>query len=166
MPTNAGARSATLSSSFEELKAAAAALNQSSDEFSHGVEKLDDALRDLNLGVTAWVTCVNYQDPQQPQFTTVHQLGYAKVGNRRGLALRVVEYDGMDEDDDGEHVSDEWLFGDAPREMRLTAIEHVPSLVKALVKATKAMAGTVAEKAAVALELAGEVEKIGKVGNL
>ena len=101
---------------------------------------------------------MTYQDPEQPQYSTAEQLGYAKVGNRRGLALRVVEYDGMGDED----VADEWLFGDAPREMRLTAIDHVPSLIQALVKATKKLAGTVSEKATVALELAGEVEKIGK----
>lgn len=161
MPTDADARAAKLQSSFQKLTVAASALNQSSDRFGAAVAKLDSALSNLNLGVTAWVCYASYQDPNGSQYHSEEQLGYAKIGNKRGLALRIVEFDDLNDDSE---IKDSWLFGDAPRELRLGAIEHIPELIEVLVKEATKTAERVSDKATVALELAAQIEKIADKG--
>jgi len=159
MPTDGDARALKLQVSFQQLGVAASALNQSSDRFGAAVSKLDAALTALNLGVTAWFCYVNYQDPQGSQYRTEEQLGYAKIGNKRGLALQIVEFDDINDD---YAIKDSWLFNDAPRELRLRAVEHIPDLIDKLVKETTRTAERVSRKATVALELATQVEKIAQ----
>jgi hypothetical protein len=161
MPTDADARAAKLQSSFQQLTVAASTLNQSSDQFGAAVSKLDSALTNLNLGVSAWFCYANYQDPEGSQYRTEEQLGYAKIGNRRGLALQIVAFDDVNDDYE---VKDSWLFNDAPRELRLRAVEYIPELIDALVKETTRTAERVSRKAVVALELAAQVEKIAERG--
>jgi L-lactate utilization protein LutB len=86
-------------------------------------------------------------------------LGYCKIGNRKGLSLRVVEFS-EDRGEVTEEVKDIWLFNDAPREIRLRAIEHIPDLIEELAKDTERMATRVVAKSGIASTLAEAINAI------
>lgn len=156
MATNADSR-AKLQSSFQELTAAADTLNTVSDALGAAISKLDAAFKKLNLGVSAWITFQNIPHENMPQYSAERRLGYAKVRGERGLALRVVEVDSIN---DEEEVSEEWLLADAPRELRLLALDHIQKLIDALVKQAALTAKRVKVKADEAIELADTIEAI------
>ncbi len=125
MPANAEIpspeQSEQISLAVEALRHHAAKLNEASAELANAVAPIDVVLKELNLGVKAWVSYDGVDDPIGVSWEDF--LGYAKVGGRWGLALsRVV---------DNEH-SEEWLFNDAPRLMRVAAVRHIPTLLQKL----------------------------------
>jgi hypothetical protein len=84
------------------------------------------------LGISVWVqlyggTTGAYDDHS---FWST-DIGYAKVDGKWGISLRKVEGDYSDPE--GEHV-EEWLFNDAPRSLRLEAVERIPDLLEKLSK--------------------------------
>src|ERR1700686_1961932 len=107
-------------SSFHKLSTVASALNLVSDELGKSVSEMDAALKKLNLGIPVWVLIQGWQD--QTSFWSDH-LGYQKISGKWGIALRVVSgFHGHEDDADVET----WLFNDAPRPLRLKAIEKIP----------------------------------------
>jgi hypothetical protein len=92
-------------------------------------------LKKLNLGITTWHKYDGGEDDHGDFWG--RYIGYAKVGGKWGLALSEasgnVAY-GIDSENS-------WLFNDAPRAHRIESVEHIPTLLQALVKdATKAAA--------------------------
>ena len=118
-----------ISASYKQLTAAASELNAVSDELGKFVTALDSALRRLNLGIATWLRLESREDGSGNY--TKRDLGYAKVGNKWGIALRTVS---------GNHNSveesniEEWLFNDAPRALRIESVEKLPDLFESLVK--------------------------------
>lgn len=115
-------------SSYQRLSVVASDLNKVSDELGKSVAELDAALKKLNLGITAWIDIHSNDDPQ----TATHwseELGYAKVAGKWGIALRTIsgDYNWPDQDD-----VEIWLFNDAPRALRLSAIGLIPALLEEL----------------------------------
>jgi hypothetical protein len=117
-------------SSFKQLAASATHLNAASDELSAVVCALDQALKGLGLGISAWVK-VSGDDDAQDGYHWSRDIGYSKVGNRWGIALRETSgnYNYPDDDD-----SESWLFADAPRWLRIESIGKIPDLLEHLVK--------------------------------
>src|SRR2546425_10149850 len=109
---------------FRKLEASATKLNTVSDELGESITALDAALKRLNLGVPAWTKFAGDFDGNTGSYWA-RDLGYAKVGGKWGIALRT--RDGDAGDPDSEDV-ERWLFNDAPRALRLQAIDHVPAL--------------------------------------
>jgi hypothetical protein len=111
--------------SFSNLKSIAAELNQVSDEISQPVKQIDNALKDLNLGIPTWLRIKRLTNEDE-EFYEDHDLGYAKVERKWGIALRASsgEFAG------GDVESKEWLFADAPRSLRLEGIEKLPELLE------------------------------------
>jgi hypothetical protein len=93
------------------------------------VGELDSSLKGLNLGISSWVSFARWEEP--PEWKNF-DVGYAKVGNRWGIAVRCVSGDFSIPQND--NTTDEWLFNDAPRYLRLQAIDRVPELLENLVK--------------------------------
>jgi hypothetical protein len=118
-----------ISASYKQLTAAAGELNAVSDELGKFVTALDAALRRLNLGIATWLRLESREDGSGNY--TKRDLGYAKVGNKWGIALRAMS---------GNHNSveesnvEEWLFNDAPRALRIESVEKLPDLFESLVK--------------------------------
>src|ERR1035438_8867986 len=119
MPSKSGTPSPNLQLSFQKLSQAANALNDSSETLGKAVIHLDIALSKLNLGVTSWICFYNIREDDSSQYHSEEQLGYAKIENKRGLSLRVVEFDDINNES---HVESQWLFNDAPRDLRVKAI--------------------------------------------
>jgi hypothetical protein len=154
-PSDAESRSAKLQSSFKTLSAAANNLNAASDAFGEAVRAVDESLNKLNPGVEAWVVVSrSASDENAPWEVSEDRLGYAKTNGRWGLSLTTVEIDNEDGEED---TQGSWLFNDAPRGLRLRAIDHVPALVEALAREVGHTAKRVAESVEIAQQIAGSI---------
>lgn len=136
-----------ISSSIEHLAESATRLNSASDELARAIAPIDATLKKLNLGVTAWYKYADGQENDGSFWS--HNVGYAKVSGKWGLAISSVSGHQSYVDDE-----DEWLFNEAPRWMRVKAIDHIPDLLDALVKQADKVAGDLEKKRTHATELA------------
>jgi hypothetical protein len=129
-----------VSNSYQHLSAAASELNSLSDELAKFVQALDAALKKLNLGIASWIRLEGREDGSGNY--SKRDLGYAKVGGRWGIALRAINGNHNTPD---ESSMEEWLFNDAPRALRIEAVEKLPDLFEHLGKeaeqATKQIKG-------------------------
>src|SRR6476660_7415912 len=124
-----GSFSERVSSSYRQLSLAASHLNLVSDELGKSIGVLDAALRKLNLGIASWLRLDRWEDAFGNY--TSRYLGYAKINNRWGIALRTVNGNNNTPED---ATVEEWLFNDAPRALRIEAVEKLPDLFENLVK--------------------------------
>jgi len=119
-----------VSTSFSELSTAAADLNAVTDELGKCVAQIDEALKRLNLGLTVWVPISHWNGNRYNVNAFGSQdLGYAKINGKWGISLREAE---GDENDPDEPDVELWLFADAPRALRLSAIDKIPELLAKL----------------------------------
>ena len=127
-----------VSKQLSSLVATAASLNEASKKLSELIERIDEALQRLNLGVPAWVTV----EGGGQTFTGAmsfwsEDLGYIRNGRKWGLTLRRTEgWEGQDELT--EHET--WRFNDAPRTLRIKAITKIPELMEKLDREAREMA--------------------------
>ena len=142
---------------FKQLRNAAAVLNAASDEFSKTIAPIEAALKKLNLGVTAWHSYAGTSPDQNGEYWS-HDIGYARVQGKWGLALRTVYGNAYDGNDD----SQEWPFNDAPRLMRTEAIDHIPALLEVLVKQSEKVAADLRQKTAQARTLATAISSLAE----
>lgn len=118
-----------VSSSYRQLSLAASHLNLVSDELGKSISVLDAALKKLNLGISTWSRLDRWEDAVGNYST--RYLGYAKVNNRWGIALRTVAGNNTQPE---EAAVEEWLFNEAPRSLRIEAVEKLPDLFDNLIK--------------------------------
>ena len=124
-----GSFSERVSSSYRQLSLAASHLNLVSDELGKSISVLDAALKKLNLGISTWSRLDRWEDAFGNYST--RYLGYAKVNNRWGIALRTVAGNNTQPE---EAAVEEWLFNEAPRSLRIEAVEKLPDLFDNLIK--------------------------------
>ena len=118
------------------LAATAANLNEASKKLSALIERIDDALQRLNLGVTAWVR-VQGGDENKGLYFWVEELGYSRIARKWGLTLRRRSgFEGAGESDENES----WPFNDAPRSLRKKAVPKILELIKELDREAKEVA--------------------------
>lgn len=146
-----------ISAAFAKLSAISAELNSASDDLGRLVGPIDDALRRLNLGVAHWYTYKSIQSVEGRY--RHHLLGYAKVGSKWGLALSQTE--GSFEDG-ALYRDEEWLFNDAPRWMRIEAIDQVPELLDQLARKAKESQDSLVEKLEKAREMTTALQVASK----
>lgn len=148
-----------LAKAFEELADTASTLNAASDALAKPIAALDAAFKDLNIGVTTWVKFAGHDHFPHYGRTWGRSIGYAKINGRWGIAIS--EYEG--EFDQPEYESyDSWLFGEAPRSLRVEAAAHLPKLVEALSTAAAKTAAALQSKVAGATQVANVAESIVK----
>jgi hypothetical protein len=137
-------------SSYQRLTAVASKLNDVSDELGVAINSLDEALKQLNLGITHWHKFAG-NDHEGGSYWA-NYLGYAKIGTRWGIALSKTSghYDAPPEYNKGE----EWLFNDAPRQLRMDAVDHIPAMIDALITAAEEAVARIEEKTVEAKKLA------------
>ena len=131
-----------VSDSFQQLKAAAAQLNAVSDELGKPISALDAALQRLNLGVVTWVEIAGNFDGNTGDYWA-REIGYAKLGSKWGIALRTRSGNAQDPDDE---YGESWLFNDAPRALRVEAVDKLPEFLAELVKAANKTADEIKGK--------------------
>jgi len=140
-----------ISSAFHELTSHASALNKVSDALGKAVSDIDEGLKKLNLGISVWVRIhFDAAGPDDPTYY-IEELGYAKIDGKWGTALRTISGSEFTEDDDSVST---YAFNEAPRVLRLKAIDKLPALLKALTdessRVTKELEGKLASAQAVA----------------
>lgn len=122
-----------VASCFSKLSTVAKDLNTVSDELGKSINEIDAALKKLNLGVPAWVKIRSSGiDPEHNDFwDETDFVGYCKINGKWGISLRTVGDDLQNHN----QTCDEWLFTDAPRALRLAAIDKIPDLFEAMIQA-------------------------------
>jgi hypothetical protein len=153
--TSSESKVAKIQTHFQALASVATSLNLASDELTKSVSVLDEALKKLNVGLTAWVS-FRTRTVREEQYDE-DQIGYCKVDGKWGIALRR-SWGDYNREDFGEEGP--WLFNDAPRELRIMAADTIPDVIEALGKAASETTRKVQEKARVVGELASAIEGI------
>jgi hypothetical protein len=141
---------------FRELADSSARLNSSSDELSKAIRPIDTALKKLNLGISAWYAYRGSEAPDPDGNYSYRRIGYAKVGGKWGLALSTNSGNAYDEHDNYEA----WLFNDAPRSLRIEALDYIPDLLEQLVKESNKVAEDLQKKAKHAYDLAEKISAL------
>lgn len=120
---------------FSRLQAISSSLNSKSDTINAAIKVFEDKLASLRLGVTAWVpTPLNTRliaPGTQDEDSLQTFLGYCKATGTWCLTLSEdSERWGNDENNPPQFTP----LSQAPRELRLKAIQQLPLLVNALEK--------------------------------
>lgn len=144
-----------VSASYQQLSAAATELNTLSDELGKFVQALDAALKKLNLGIASWIRLDGREDGSGNY--TKRDLGYAKVGSKWGIALRTIS---GNHNTPEESSVEEWLFNDAPRALRIEAVEKLPDLFDHLGKEAEIAARQIKGKTERARQLASTLGEL------
>ncbi len=135
-------RFTNVKTSFQKLAAAAATLNAASNKLGIVIADLDAAIKSLNLGISSWLNINDRTDEDGDRWNT-DQMGYARIGGKWGIALRKLSGSNRY----GDEITDgEWLFNDAPRALRMDAIEKIPDFLENLAKDADEMTKRVNEK--------------------
>ena len=121
-----------VASFYSDLKSVATDLNAVSDELGKSISEIDAVLKNLNLGIVVWVTIRGRSgDQNQGDFSYWSEdIGYAKYNGRWGICLREVKGNyAVDEEE-----VEQWHFNDAPRALRLSAIDCLVQLLQKLIE--------------------------------
>lgn len=116
--------------SYEELISVAHTLNRASDQLGKMIAPVEEALKALNLGISSWVSFNQWSDDNM-NFGYA-QIGYCKFGGKWGIVIRSVS--GNENSPESEDVDGPWLFNEAPRKLRILAIDKISELFEALAK--------------------------------
>jgi hypothetical protein len=108
------------------LKEIANELNLTSDNFNKIIVSLEE---EIGIGITTWVRVAGQDDDEFHEFWS-RELGYTKIDNKWGLAIRETT---------GNHISKVrerkiWAFNHAPRPYRIEALVMIPELLEKLKK--------------------------------
>ena len=139
---------------FRNLSTSATNLNAASDELRKTVSVLEEALKQLNLGISTWVTITG--DEQSNGDYWSRDLGYVRFGGKWGIALREVAGNHAFEEDEKDET---WSFSDAPRWLRIEGIGKIPELLEKLTKQADDTTEKIKKKTAEAKELAEAIKK-------
>jgi hypothetical protein len=142
---------------FKDLADSAARLNSNSDELGKAIRPIEAALKKLNLGIAAWYIYRGSDNPDPDGDYHCRRIGYAKIGGKWGLALST-ESGNVNYGEGGNY--DEWLFNDAPRLMRLEALDYIPELLAKLVEEANKIAEELQRKTETARELAETISTL------
>ena len=142
---------------FKTLITSAKRINDASDELTKPIASLERALKRLNLGVACWITINSGTDED---LCWSQDVGYSRIRRVNGswrLAIRTIE---GPEHDVSRRSLEVWPFSDAPRHLRVKAVDKLPELIEALVKTTNATASRLKKKVAPATQLADAVSEL------
>jgi hypothetical protein len=143
-----------IQNTFKQLSVAATELNSASDGLADAILMLDDTLKRLNLGVSAWVTVSGNDDEDGDWWS--RELGYTRIADKWGIALK--DASGHYSNPDRDSV-EKWLFNDAPRWMRVESVGKIPDLLEALLKQAEDTTKKIKAKTDEALALVQAVNK-------
>lgn len=139
--------------SFQQLSTAASTLNAESDQLTKQVAELDSALKPLNVGLVCWIDLPGGWTSPDHSESYSEQVGYAKVGGKWGISIRTVKCWEFAE----ESKVEEYAFNDAPRRLRLAAVDYIPELLEALVEAAAKATERISRKTAEVQQLVAAV---------
>jgi len=118
---------------LEELSAASEVLNVASDELGKPIPALNDFLKNLNLGIATWVKFEGGEDDLANTYWQ-NSIGYSRVKGKWGIVISK-EIGNLADPDHGDYEA--WHFHEAPRSLRIKAIDKLPELLATLVQETQ-----------------------------
>ena len=153
----AGGMSAKLESSLSQIASLSKPLNEASDQLSKQLADIESALNSYELGIRAWLKDplvseeVESENAGWPILHDVYRLGYDKYNRKWGLLV----CSGIEE------FGEEYIgfLRDAPREIRLKAVDKIPELVNLLVQQLAKTTEEASKKAAQAEEIVAALSK-------
>lgn len=110
---------------WNSLAEASAKINLATEEIAKSIATINLCLAKLNIGIPVWC----YLKPITYRYD---RIGYTKLYGRWGLCLGSGD--------------NEWHFNDAPRGLRLEAINSIPDLLASLTKETNDISGLIEAK--------------------
>jgi prefoldin subunit 5 len=144
-------------SSIQKFPAAAETLNTATDQLGKPIVDLDSVLKKFGIGVPTWVHFTQSDARYLPDYY-YEDIGYAKINGKWGIAIRVL--DGNFNDGPDEQTKTEWHFADAPRFLRLRAVDKIPELLESMLEQAAEMSRKMTEKAA---EITALTDAVGAV---
>jgi hypothetical protein len=147
---------------LKQLSYAAEGLNNVSDIFNGEIKTIEEALASYNIGVSAWARACTLDekaldnDGAQIEYTRQISIGYDKrAGNWCLMASSFIP--------EWEDFS-EWILRDAPRDVRLVAIQGIPNLLEKLIEEAKKLTAEITQKTTEARALAVSLQPKAKKG--
>jgi len=153
------ASSTNVSSLLKQLSSASQTLSAASNKLTEQIKEIEVSLASYNLGVVTWVELRRTReelDPSVAYVDRVDSLGYSKKHGKWGLYV-------SSSIEEVEHY-EWWLLRDAPRELRILAVDAIPKLLEAMVVKAKELATEVAGKTDRAKALAHSLRAKPKKG--
>lgn len=153
------ANSGDVSALLKRLSSASQTLSQASNKLTEQIKEIETSLASYNLGVVAWVelrrTPEVIDEKTQP-VDHIEWLGYSKENGKWGLyaSSEVAEL---------QH-SECWLLRDAPRELRVLAVDAIPQLLEKMVLEAKQLTTEVMSKTDRAKSIAHSLRNKQKKG--
>jgi len=127
---NSSQKSAVPRSAFQELASVASELNSSTDELKRAISDLDLALKKLNMGISVWIP---FNKDGSDTGSGTHEVGYDKIKGEWSIAIRRIKIETpMLVPLPAPQKEDIWLFGDAPRSLRLAAVPALGKMIARL----------------------------------
>lgn len=146
-------------SHLERLSSAAARLNELSDELGKQVSEVEAAINRLGLGIYASVEFNSTSDEDGTESENWY-LAYGKLNGKWGVLIERL----FQRYTDGFADTKAWHFKDAPRDQRLRAVDHIPSLLEALTRKSDEFTSKVAAKVDVAKRLTSALNQPRNIG--
>ena len=149
----------SVSTLLKQLSSAAQTLSDASNKLTEQIKEIESSLASYNLGVVAWVELRRTSEeiaPTVPYVYRVDRLGYSKKHGKWALYV-------SSEIEEVEHY-ESWLLRDAPRELRILAVDAIPKLLAEMVSKANELTAQVASKADRAKALAHSLRSKPKKG--
>jgi hypothetical protein len=140
---------------YKQLSQASIDLNAASDQLGKPIGVWEAALKKLNLGVSAWVELSSGGDGDCLWWD--RGIGYTKLKDRWGIALRTRDGDLRDPERDSEEL---WPFNEAPRWIRIEGVGKLPDLLAALLKQAEDTTKKIRAKIEQANQLAEAISRV------
>lgn len=147
------ASSTNVSALLKQLSSASETLNQASNKLTDQIKEIESSLSSYNFGVVAWVHL--RRSPEEIDnggwVDRIDRLGYTKQNGKWALYVSsaVQEFDEFES----------WLLRDAPRDLRVLAIDAIPKLLEEMVIKAKELTAEVTSKTDSAKALAQSLRK-------
>jgi hypothetical protein len=153
------AGSTNVSALLKQLSSASLTLSEASNKLTEQIKEIEVSLASYNLGVVTWVELRRTREEIDPSVAYVYRvdsLGYSKKNGKWGLYV-------TSSIEEVEHY-ESWLLRDAPRDLRILAVDAIPKLLEAMVAKAKELATEVASKTDRARVLANSLRSKPKKG--
>lgn len=150
-----------VSALLKQLSSVSQDLNEASNQLSEQIKSIEAALASQKLGVRAWVEMRHTPERDKAsdgkiyEITRVDSLGYDKHNGKWGLLVSSWIAEFADPDEEG----DLCLLRDAPRDLRMAAVDALPKLILQIGEEASKLAKEVARKADKAKSLAAVLNK-------